>query len=108
MHSLCLHFISAIESSLKVKCLLAVEELIRGIHFNSQGPTALLHAPDYEHKILLVSGSSASSPVKKTTLDCVATCWRMVCSVGLRTVGSPGACPDITIKKMRQNAVIVV
>ena len=49
--------------------------------------------------ILLVSGSSASLPVEKTTLDSVATCLRAVRSVGLRMIGSPGACPDQSNEK---------
>ena len=56
--------------------------------------------------ILLVSGSAASSPIKKATLDSVATSSRAVHSVGLRMIGSPGACPDHSNKKMRQTAVI--
>ena len=50
--------------------------------------------PEYEHNIqniLPISGSSASSPIKSTTLVAGSTRTGPICSVGLCTVGSPGA-----------------
>ena len=45
-------------------------------------------------KVLLVSGSSAPSPIPPTTCVEVDTWMRAICSVGLRSVGSPGAVPN--------------
>ena len=63
------------------------------LYLSSQEPTAPLHAPEYEHNILLVSCSSASSPIQKTTLVGGSTRMGPICSVGLCSVGSPGAIP---------------
>ena len=59
------------------------------------------------HTLILVSGSSASSPAFPTTAVAVVTCTSAVCSVGLREVCSSGAVPDhgnedikIKIKKL--------
>ena len=47
----------------------------------------------------MVSGSSAPSPIKNTTLVVVDTCTRAVCSIGYCLVGSPSACTEHDIKK---------
>ena len=44
--------------------------------------------------LLLVSGSSAPSPIERATPVAVVNCLRAICSVCLSTVGNPGACPD--------------
>ena len=52
--------------------------------------------PEYEHNIqniLPISGSSASLPIKSTTLVAGSSRTGPICSVGLCTVGSPGAIP---------------
>ena len=46
------------------------------------------------HTLILVSGSSASSPAFPTTPVAVVTCTTAVCSVCLRAVCSSGAVPD--------------
>ena len=53
------------------------------------------------HTLILVSGSSASSPAFPTTAVAEVTCTSAVCSVCLRAVCSSGAVPDHGNKKIK-------
>ena len=88
-----MRFICVVSSQDSFQSLSLPGELTLTIKYHLPAP----NCPEYEHNIesvLLVSGSSASSRIQPTTIVLVATCTRAVCSVGLRSVGGPGACPE--------------